>query len=1235
MSSALTPDDPQRIAGYWLAARLGAGGQGVVYEAYDGAGVRYALKTLHRGAERVHQERFAREAETARRVAAFCTARILDSGVDGDVAYLVSEYVSGPTLASRVRAHGPMESGSVLRLATGVATALAAIHQAGVLHRDLKPGNVLLGPDGPRIIDFGIARTSEMSLTATGAIMGTLGYMAPEVLAGRRATEASDVFAWAAVVLYAATATEPFRGENIAEVAHRTTTVTPDLRTLPAPVRPLIAAALSKDPQHRPTAGDLLMGLVGAPVRAADPRIGLIQEGARKAAVPARGTGPGESDDADAVGGGTTGSGTGSATGEGRPPRTAVEASLGERAEAAFTALSPAAQSAAHELLLRLVVPGSATDGSQDSVRTAQSAEILAGRPDAERRALTEAVQALTEAGILVTEADGSVRPVSAALVPAWRRLRAGVDVDRPGIARLQRISGAAQLWEAHGERPEDLLRGTELRACLEWLPTAPYHLRPSPLERRFLAAGRTAAARTARRRRQLLAGLAAATTIALVAGGVAWTQSREAELRRSQATARAVAQAAEALRGTEPEKAMLLGLASWRLAEVPEARAALTAAAVQPERAALDVSALPGGLHAISPDGRRLMTTSGQGISFWDLSQIRAGGAEPRVTLSSKDFRLDDLPTNEPVLSPDARLILLRGKDGSFRLVRTEDGTPAAPPLKAAGYHKAESVSNAGHVLLAGTHQSTVFDVSGRGAASQPARTAFFQYALTPDGMHFVSCVGKRLQVRSTIDSGDLVIDEPDPDPDPHGAGQCQFRFSPDGRYLIAQQGVSADVYDLEHGKKVTRVAERGLPSLRFSSGGRFLFSVSGDTITVRDRDDAELPLFKVGLPTRGHGEYAADPQDIRLDEERGRLLHYSGDTGRIYEIDLGQALDRRARDEVAESISSAGNFGVLTNSDADAPAFQVVDLRSGKHVGSRTTADAVGMGDIGAVLSAVDDEGRLLAYTRGESTGRYEQRYDVVIRDVRAGKDVHRIPLDDRRPTQLALSPDGRYLSLGTSRPDGQRTRRSGIEVWDLRKREKVHEFEGDSGHAVFSQDGRRVLTSGGGVIDLSSGTTRTGVLGGSRAVGIVPSPDGRFVAALTSSGWLELRDGTTFERLALMPSQFVPGGSRYRDRLGAMAFSGDGRLLAVAVNDDGIQLWDTEARLPLGRPLTYTGHRIDDLFFDGLVLKTVTGDRVHSLDLTPEQLAAAVCRRAGRDITPEEWNSYVPDSPYRRLC
>lgn len=618
-------------------------GQGVVYEAYDASGSRYALKTLHRAADPFLRERFTREAEAARRVAPFCTARIVLAGVDGDVPYLVSEYVAGPTLAAAVRADGPPSPDAVLRLATGVATALSAIHQAGVVHRDLKPGNVLLGPDGPRIIDFGIARAPDMSLTATGAIMGTFGYMAPEVLAGQRATEASDVFAWAAVVLYAATGTEPFRGENIAEVAHRTTTVEPDLGALPPEIRPLMAAALAKDPRRRPTAAELLLGLVGAPVRAADPRAALMEAGARRAVAPV----PRADAPADTAPKATGASGAGG---------TLVEATLGERAESAFAALAPAARLAAHGLLLRLCVPGAAPDGSQDSVRTAPPDELLADRPEGEQEEVTAAVQ-----GLMAHAACSSRRRTATCGPPAPRCSPRGGDCT-PGSTPTGRGSPSSS---ASSRRPGcgSSTVSDRRTSCAAPICAAASTGCPPPPSRCGPTRSNSASSPQAASQRPGPAdgganswrASPAATALALLAGGLAWTQSRDAERRRTEASARAVARAAANLPATDPETAMLLGLASWRISEVPEARAALTAAAVQPERSVVDLGGLDDGEEkssTLTRDGRRLVAFSSRGIRIFDMTKGRAGAEKPLVNLSPDAFVPGD--AGRPAFSPD-----------------------------------------------------------------------------------------------------------------------------------------------------------------------------------------------------------------------------------------------------------------------------------------------------------------------------------------------------------------------------------------------------------------------------------------------------------------------------------------------------------------------------------------------------------------------------------------------------
>ncbi|GAA1710163.1 serine/threonine protein kinase [Nonomuraea bangladeshensis] len=261
MVHPLAPNDPESLGGYRLAGRLGEGGQGVVYLAHPaGGGDPVAVKLLSAG-DRETRARLARELDALEGIASFCTARVLDASVDGPRPYVVSEYVDGPSLAERVRERGPLRGGELERLVVGTATALAAIHAAGIVHRDFKPGNVLLGPDGPRVVDFGIAR-AEGSATLTSGIIGTPAYLAPEQINGTPASAASDVFAWAASMVYAGTGVSPFGADTVPAVLHRVLHAEPDLSALPGRLRELLAACLSKEPGRRPTAQQLMVALV-------------------------------------------------------------------------------------------------------------------------------------------------------------------------------------------------------------------------------------------------------------------------------------------------------------------------------------------------------------------------------------------------------------------------------------------------------------------------------------------------------------------------------------------------------------------------------------------------------------------------------------------------------------------------------------------------------------------------------------------------------------------------------------------------------------------------------------------------------------------------------------------------------------------------------------------------------------------------------------------------------------
>jgi len=263
----LQKGDPEQLGQYRLVGRIGRGGMGTVYLAESGRGERAAVKVIN--LDLAHDDafrlRFRREVESARRVRRFCTAPVLDAQLDGEPLFIVTEYVDGPNLDEFIRSSGPMRGSSLEHLAVGVATALTAIHGASVIHRDLKPANVLLSSVGPRVIDFGIARAldSVAEATRTGQFVGTPAYMAPEVIEGKPATAASDVFAWGCVVAYAGTGRAPFAAPTVPAVMYQIMHAEPTLEGIDPGLREVVERALAKDPAQRPSAQELLDRLVG------------------------------------------------------------------------------------------------------------------------------------------------------------------------------------------------------------------------------------------------------------------------------------------------------------------------------------------------------------------------------------------------------------------------------------------------------------------------------------------------------------------------------------------------------------------------------------------------------------------------------------------------------------------------------------------------------------------------------------------------------------------------------------------------------------------------------------------------------------------------------------------------------------------------------------------------------------------------------------------------------------
>src|SRR5579859_6641727 len=270
---ALRESDPREVGVYRLLGRLGEGGQGVVFLGVGPAGSRAAVKLLPPTTDPQVRSRFLKEVAAAQRVARFCTAQVLDAGIFERRPFIVSEYVSGPSLVEVIEQLGPRSGAALERIAVVTLTALGAVHAAGMVHRDFKPGNVLLGPDGPVVIDFGLAAVPGMTTTGLSGetAMGTPAFMAPEQLAGARVSAAADMWSWAATMVFAGTGELPFRGESLMATAFAILHSDPHLGRLPAPLGALVYRCLDKDPAGRPSARAVLGELVAAGARLVAP----------------------------------------------------------------------------------------------------------------------------------------------------------------------------------------------------------------------------------------------------------------------------------------------------------------------------------------------------------------------------------------------------------------------------------------------------------------------------------------------------------------------------------------------------------------------------------------------------------------------------------------------------------------------------------------------------------------------------------------------------------------------------------------------------------------------------------------------------------------------------------------------------------------------------------------------------------------------------------------------------
>ncbi|MBB2741612.1 UNVERIFIED_ORG: WD40 repeat protein [Microbispora rosea subsp. rosea] len=1183
-ASALIPGDPPRLGDFWLAGRLGAGGQGVVYEAYDPDGVRVAVKVLHgdTASDPGLRSRFGKEAMAARRVASFCTARVLAVDLVGPKPYIVSEYVEGPSLHQAIASGRRFRGDELHRLATGVATALAAIHDAGVIHRDLKPDNVLLGPDGPRVIDFGIARTLEMSLTASGLVTGTPTYMAPEVFMGGRAGAPADVFSWGAVVLYAAIGDDPFRAESLGAVMHRVLATDPDLDVLPGSLRSLVEAALSKDPLERPAARDLLLGLIaGAGGAPAD----LLRAGSAAAGRLALDT--------------------------------TSDPGLGTLAEDAYGLLGESERALVPDVFLRMVT---ASEGGALSLRPLSRDELFGGRSPDEAAALDRILGVFA---YLLTRRGGDIVLARPGLLRAWPRLRRWVDDERGGLAVHGMIRTAARQWDGHGRREGDVLQGGRLESAMHWAAAGRRHLTLSPLERDFLDACEAATRRRLRRRRLLTTVLAVLLAVSVAAGATAVRQSGVVAEQRDHALAGPAATEADGMRTSDPVRAMLLGVASWRLAHTPQTRAALQNAWYQRERTVFtDPQPVGESVRMITADGRRLFSVSPRGVRIYDLRSGKPVGGWDALGFRNGDTLLD------AALSASGRILAVASgrTDGPPTDVRAWDTTSGRPTGKVfaldpgAPFNGLEAGAVDRYLQVHQGDGTALWDI--RTGASYSSRSGVMDASFGPSGdlVAFADLLGGFHLWR--LPGGRPVNRWHEKDACTGSARS--IAISPDGHTLACATTSGISLIDLRTG--------RLLPAQPGAGGGRVLFSPDGRLLVVHGEHEFQLVEVATGTTLLTD---RVDAEGFGFD---GAALRYLADDT-VVTLDISDLLTRRrlpGGTPDAALYSPDGRLLVTHESAArDLVLWDAARLRPSGPPIRLMEADA-------PMLSlAFSGDGRLLAFADGMGAN--------VIRvwDTMRHVETRRITLaGDWYARGLAMNADGSLLVVTAETPeqDGTQEQHRRLLVRDLRQNRWIKTIDVNSEmQAVFRPGSAMVApfdSRANRLIDLSTGrqagpATTSGTTG-TNAVRIMAagfSPDGRTLAVEDASGRL------TFWELATGRRRGPVLRDAGTEAISSLLFSPVGDAAATVSVDGTVQLWDVATPAKLGRPTPGTGADLvaAAAFASGGRVLRVLDDAgvVREVTVDPVALVAAVCSRAGRTLTEAEWTRYLPGAPYQDVC
>ncbi|MCD9879749.1 WD40 repeat domain-containing protein [Streptomyces guryensis] len=922
-----------------------------------------------------------------------------------------------------------------------------------------------------------------------------------------------------------------------------------------------------------------------------------------------------------------------------------VRGAIAASAEEAYGQLTAAQRCAARHLLLRMIEPGR---GTSDTARPLTRAELdgCTG-PD-----VPVVVERLARARLLTVDGNG-VHLAHEALITCWPRLHDWVDQDRERLRHHRALSEAARTWLEHDRDSGTLYRGTRLARAEEFFPEHERGPALTTAEREFLTAAvdareaeRRAAARSTRRARTGIGVLAAVVVVALVAGLSAWTQSRNNERRSTEDAARRIASVADALRTTDPRTAQLLGVAAWRVAQLPESRRALLGSLGQPELDTFSDPAPGEGLSRFLTDsGRTLLSAEGRTWRTWDVAGHRRTGS-------------GRLPEDGKVVgaSPDGRLLAVHGND-AVRLWDTAARRWSGQRLPASSL-----VGFTGHSYVVGDGDS--LQVQARSAADgrlllRTEAESGAVVAPSADGRLVAFCpLDGGLQVRDT-NSGRTVHGAWERAPGVCGEERSRLTLG-GGERLAAVTGSGVSVFDVGSGEQLADLADAGAQYATFSKDGDFLATADGKEVRIW-RLGVDAPVFR--HPLNGQQLHGGPVWD----SERPVLRYLEG--GTVHSLDVVTAVTSAWQDQPLDKVLLSPDGRTLATARRVGDGYRV-ELREilphsrprssgGTPIGRLLRAlpppplpvardrFAPVLPENCSVLLTFGPDGKTLAYGIS-APGNDASAQRVTLWDVARGRARTTLDLVTKTPagavTTIALGPDARTLYATRTLADGKLSN----ETWDTAHHRRTAALTAlTSSHLAVRPDGRLLV-----------GDNRTAALPGGQVTGrhlvqgdeigaLAFAADGSRLVAGDRTGRVALWDGKLRAQAGVLRNVFpelADGTSDARfgdssEAISALAVSPDGRTLAVGGEAGSLQLWDIATQQPLGAPVTTPGEAIDTLAFSA-DSDTVYAGSAHvplqRYSIDPTRAAKSVCARTGNaGLTRAQWRTYVPGVSYRKVC